>query len=109
MVVSMKMAVFWVVVPRRAITMMMEAANTSEMSVIFCQTIRRHIPEDSHLQYYSITPNQRLLTCGTRTPGDLRLFRKLNNFSQQIYKVFYIKKAKSEIENFKTLCKSEGI
>jgi hypothetical protein len=35
--------------------------------------------------------------------GLLRGFRKLNNFSQQI------NKAKSEIENFKTLCKSEGI
>jgi hypothetical protein len=41
--------------------------------------------------------------------GCPRLFRKLNNFSQQINKLFLIKKAKSEIEDFKTLCKSEGI
>jgi hypothetical protein len=37
------------------------------------------------------------------------MFRKLNNFSQQINKVYVRKKAKSEIENFKTLCKSEKI
>jgi hypothetical protein len=42
-------------------------------------------------------------------PGGPRLFRKLNNFYQQINKVYVRKKAKSEIENFKTLCKSEGI
>jgi hypothetical protein len=35
--------------------------------------------------------------------GGLQLFRKLNNFSQQINKVFLCKKAKSEIENFKKL------
>jgi hypothetical protein len=29
---------------------------------------------------------QRLLTCGPRTPGGPRLFRKLNNFPQQINK-----------------------
>jgi hypothetical protein len=29
---------------------------------------------------------QRLLTCGPRTPGGPRLFRKLNIFSQQINK-----------------------
>jgi hypothetical protein len=52
---------------------------------------------------------QWFLTCGPRTPGGPRLFRKLNNFSQQINKVYVRKKAKSEIENFKTLCKSEGI
>jgi hypothetical protein len=46
---------------------------------------------------------QRFLTCGPR------LFRKLNNFSQKINKVYIRKKAKSEILNFKTLCKSEGI
>jgi hypothetical protein len=40
--------------------------------------------------------------------GDPRLFRKLNIFSQQINKVKIRKKAKSEIEKFKTLCKSEG-
>jgi hypothetical protein len=34
---------------------------------------------------------------------------KLNNFSQQINKVKIHKKAKSEIENFKMLCKSEEI
>jgi hypothetical protein len=30
--------------------LMMEAANTSEMSVNFYQTTRCNIPEDSHLQ-----------------------------------------------------------
>jgi hypothetical protein len=41
--------------------------------------------------------------------GGPQLFRKLNNFSQQINKVYIRKKAKYEIENSKTLCKSEGI
>jgi hypothetical protein len=41
--------------------------------------------------------------------GGPRLFRKLNNFSQQINKVYFREKAKSEIENFKTLCESEGL
>jgi hypothetical protein len=38
--------------------------------------------------------------------GGPRLFRKLNNFSQQINKVYMREKAKSEIENFKTLTAS---
>jgi hypothetical protein len=33
----------------RVITLMMEAASTSETSVNFYQTTRRNIPEDSHL------------------------------------------------------------
>jgi hypothetical protein len=55
----MKMAVFWIVVPcslvevfrrfRGLIALMMEAANTSEMSVNICQTTQRNNPEDSHL------------------------------------------------------------
>jgi hypothetical protein len=53
----MKMDVFWVVVPcsllevyqRFIITLMMEAASTSETLVNFYQTIRRHNPGDSHL------------------------------------------------------------
>jgi hypothetical protein len=52
---------------------------------------------------------QRFVTCGPRTPGGPKLFRKLNNFSQQINKVYVRKKSNSEVENFKTLCKSEGI
>jgi hypothetical protein len=55
------------------------------------------------------TIGQWFLTCGPRTPGGPRLFRKLNNFSQQINRVYVRKKAKSEIENVKTLCKREGI
>jgi hypothetical protein len=43
----MKMIVFWVVAPCRAIAMMMEAASTSETSVNFYQTARRNNPEDS--------------------------------------------------------------
>jgi hypothetical protein len=35
---------------------------------------------------------QRFLSCGPRTPGGPRLFRKLNNFSQQINKVYIRKK-----------------
>jgi hypothetical protein len=31
------------------VTLMMEAASTSETSVNFYQTTRRNIPEDSHL------------------------------------------------------------
>jgi hypothetical protein len=53
---SKKMAVFWVVVPCsvaasiiRAITLMMEAARTSETLVNFYQTARRYNPEDNHL------------------------------------------------------------
>jgi hypothetical protein len=56
-----------------------------------------------------ISLTQRFLACGPRTPGGPRLFRKLNNFSRRLMKYFYVKKAKSEIENFKTLCKSEGM
>jgi hypothetical protein len=51
---SMKMTVFWDVVPCvlaasiiRALTM--EAISTSVTSVNFYQTTRRNIPEDSHL------------------------------------------------------------
>jgi hypothetical protein len=64
--VSIKMAVFWVVAPcslvevhrsfrgaccllYQAITLMMEAANTSETSLNFYQTTLRNNPE-SHLQ-----------------------------------------------------------
>jgi hypothetical protein len=43
----MKMAVFWVVA---MITLMMEAASTSETLVNFYQTTRRHNPEGSHLR-----------------------------------------------------------
>jgi hypothetical protein len=43
MVVSMKMAIFWVVAP------MMEAASTSETLVNFYQTTWCNNPEDSHL------------------------------------------------------------
>jgi hypothetical protein len=42
------MAVFCVVGPQ-GIGLMMEAANTSETSVNFCQTKRRNNPEDSRL------------------------------------------------------------
>jgi hypothetical protein len=56
-----------------------------------------------------VRKQMRFLTCGPRTPGGPRLFRKLNNLSQQINKVHVRKKAKSETENTKTLCKSEGI
>jgi hypothetical protein len=47
MAASMKMAVFWVVV---MITLMMEAAGTSEMSVNFYQTTLCSNIEDSHLK-----------------------------------------------------------
>jgi hypothetical protein len=33
-----------------AIALMMEAVSTSETSVNLCETARRSIPEDSHLQ-----------------------------------------------------------
>jgi hypothetical protein len=51
----MKLAVFWVVVlctviKVHAITLMMEAASTSETLVNFYQTTWRNNPEDSHLQ-----------------------------------------------------------
>jgi hypothetical protein len=45
---SMKMTVFWDVV--RAIALIMEPASSSETSVIFYQTSRRIIPEDSYIK-----------------------------------------------------------
>jgi hypothetical protein len=64
MAASIKMAVFWVVVPCRLVEVydilvmhaasiiraMMEAASTSETLLNFYQTTRRNNPEDSHLQ-----------------------------------------------------------
>jgi hypothetical protein len=47
--VSMKIAVFWVVAPCRAIALMMEAARTSETLVNFYQTTLCYNPEDSNL------------------------------------------------------------
>jgi hypothetical protein len=45
------MTVFWDAAPcSLAIALMMEAARTSETSVNVYQTIRRNIPEDSHLK-----------------------------------------------------------
>jgi hypothetical protein len=44
-----KMAVFWVVVYLLLITLMMEAARTSETLLNFYQTTWRYNPEDSHL------------------------------------------------------------
>jgi hypothetical protein len=46
----MKIAVFWVVAPCRAIALMMEAARTSETLVNFYQTTLCYNPEDSNLQ-----------------------------------------------------------
>jgi hypothetical protein len=48
---SMMMAIFWVVAASiiKAITMMTEAASTSETSVNFYQSTRRNNSEDSHL------------------------------------------------------------
>jgi hypothetical protein len=43
------MAVFWVV-----ITLMMEAARTSETLVNFYQMTQRYNPEDSHLRTYCL-------------------------------------------------------
>jgi hypothetical protein len=45
----MKMAVFWVVVPCRAIIPDDGSSRTSETLVNFYQTTRRYNPEDSHL------------------------------------------------------------
>jgi hypothetical protein len=46
---DMKMAVFPVVAPCRAIALMMDAASTSETSLNFYQTTQRNNPEDNHL------------------------------------------------------------
>jgi hypothetical protein len=64
-VASMKITVFWDVVPCSVvdvywritgqwvlIALMLDAASTSETSVNFYQTTRRNIPEDSHLPRY---------------------------------------------------------
>jgi hypothetical protein len=49
------MTVFWDVVPcslvEALITLMTEAASTSEMSVNFYHTTRRYNPEDSNLHH----------------------------------------------------------
>jgi hypothetical protein len=60
MAASMKMAVFWVVVPCSLvvyqyfgyIALMMEAASNSEMSTYFYQTTWRNNPEDSTFMEY---------------------------------------------------------
>jgi hypothetical protein len=51
------------------------------------------------LFFYSLI--QRFLTCGPRTPGGSRLFRKLNHFSQQIKKYVYVKKQNLKLTIFK--------
>jgi hypothetical protein len=38
----------------REIALMMETASTFEKLVMFYQTTRRSIPEDSHLQQYAV-------------------------------------------------------
>jgi hypothetical protein len=50
---SMKKTVFWVVAPC-ILSLMMEAASTSETSVNFYQTTRRNNLEDSHLQVWLV-------------------------------------------------------
>jgi hypothetical protein len=50
MVVSMEMAVFWVVALCSLVALMMEAARTTETLLNFYQTTRRYNPEDSHLK-----------------------------------------------------------
>jgi hypothetical protein len=77
--VSMKMAVFWVVVSCSLVevyrsfrdacclhhqgneALMMEAASISETLVNFYQTIR-HNPEDSHLHDCSVCVNEQILS-----------------------------------------------
>jgi hypothetical protein len=83
-----------------------QVASLVDLTTVFCKFKFSLFPFKCSQHY---TLYQRLLTCGPRTPGFLRLFRKLNYFSQQINKVYIRKKAKSEIENFKKHCKSEGI
>jgi hypothetical protein len=57
---------------------------------------------------FRVSLTQRFLTFGPRTPGGPRrlirgprLFRKLNNFSQQIYKVFFVKKQNLKLKVLK--------
>jgi hypothetical protein len=49
---SMKISVFWVVAP--AITLMIDAASTSETSVNFYWTTQRKNSEDSHINSTTI-------------------------------------------------------
>jgi hypothetical protein len=49
MAVTMKMAVFWVVVPCGLIALMMEAVQTSETLINSYQSAWHYNPEDSHL------------------------------------------------------------
>jgi hypothetical protein len=78
MVMSMKIAVFWVVAPyslvevyqrfrgtcclhhQALIALMMEAASTSETSVNFYKTTWHYNPEDSHLQTEITYMNERV-------------------------------------------------
>jgi uncharacterized C2H2 Zn-finger protein len=54
------------------------------------------------MKVYDNRLSQRFLTCGPRTPGGPRLFRKLNNFSQQINKVYiYVKKQNLKLKILK--------
>jgi hypothetical protein len=63
-----------------------------QMRFTVCLVLTLYIISADNLPYYIV--DQRLLTCGSLTPGGPRLFRKLNNFSQQINEVYTSKKSK---------------
>jgi hypothetical protein len=76
----MNMAVLWVVAPCslviRAIALMMEAASTSETSVISYQTTRRNNPEDSHLVQYCSKVHD---ICEQLQPANLTILTLIND------------------------------
>jgi hypothetical protein len=74
---------------------------TSMNMVVYWDVALCGIQEDSRLKLLIAA----VLNLWSAYSGSPRLFRKLNNFSQQINTVHTRKKAKSEIENFKTLCR----
>jgi hypothetical protein len=81
MAASIKMAVFWDVVPCslvEVITLMIEAASTSEMSVNFYQTTWRKNPEDSHLQHSTYDSTLKFMKGFTTRNASIEpiLFRK---------------------------------
>jgi hypothetical protein len=83
-----KADVIYVVLSNYLITLMMEAASTSETSVNFYKTTRRNNPEDSHLlsnYLFSILPSRHARSLSLRPIYALELCRTGIRFEPQPY------------------------